>query len=200
MEIRNITEIKPNPANPRIIKDDRFKLLVKSLSDFPDMLNKRPLVCVTDTDGLIFPLGGNMRLKAAQELKMPTLPVEMADDWTEEQRREFIIKDNVGYGEWNWDELANDWDRQQLTDWGLDIPNFVGIEEGTDGFTLPDGDKAPFQQMTFTLADEQAAVIKNAIDNMKGTDEYKYAETMGNENSNGNALYLIVAAWAGQRI
>lgn len=200
MEIRNITEIKPNPSNPRIIKDDRFKKLVKSLTDFPDMLNKRPLVCVTDTDGLIFPLGGNMRLKAAQELKMPMLPVEMADDWTEEQRREFIIKDNVGYGEWNWDELANDWDQQQLTDWGLDIPNFVGIEEGTDGFTLPDGDKAPFQQMTFTLADEQANIIKNAIDDIKGTDEYKYAETMGNENSNGNALYLIVAAWAGQRI
>ena len=139
MEIRNITEIKPNPANPRIIKDDRFKLLVKSLSDFPDMLNKRPLVCVTDTDGLIFPLGGNMRLKAAQELKMPTLPVEMADDWTEEQRREFIIKDNVGYGEWNWDELANDWDQQQLTDWGLDIPGFVvepEVEE--DDYEIPD--------------------------------------------------------------
>lgn len=66
MEIRNITEIKPNPANPRIIKDDRFKKLVKSLAEFPDMLNKRPLVCVTDTDGLIFPLGGNMRLLAAK--------------------------------------------------------------------------------------------------------------------------------------
>ncbi len=69
---------------------------------------------------------------------------------------------------------------------------------GTD-FTLPDGDKAPFQQMTFTLADEQATVIKNAIDDIRATDEYKYAETMGNENSNGNALYLIVAEWAGQR-
>jgi hypothetical protein len=66
-------------------------------------------------------------------------------------------------------------------------------------FSLPDGDKAPFQQMTFTLADEQATVIKNAIEDIKGTEEYKYAETMGNENSNGNALYLIVAAWAGQR-
>ena len=140
MEIRNITEIKPNPANPRIIKDDRFKLLVKSLSDFPDMLNKRPLVCVTDTDGLIFPLGGNMRLKAAQELKMPTLPVEMADDWTEEQRREFIIKDNVGYGEWNWDELQADWDVEKLEDWGLNIPNQFKVEpEATDDdYEIPD--------------------------------------------------------------
>jgi predicted acyl esterase len=68
-----------------------------------------------------------------------------------------------------------------------------------EDFTLPEGDKAPFQQMTFTLADEQATVIKNAIDDIKGTDEYKYAETMGNENSNGNALYLIIMQWAEQR-
>ena len=86
-----------------------------------------------------------------------------------------------------------------MNEWGLDIPQFTGIEVGTDGFTLADGDKAPFQQMTFTLADEQAVVIQNAISDIKETDEYKYAETMGNENSNGNALYLIVAAWAGQR-
>ena len=199
-DYRNIAEIKPNPKNPRVIKDDKFKKLVASLQSFPQMLDKRPLVCVTDIDGLIFPLGGNMRLRAAKELKMAKLPVEMADEWTEEQRREFIIKDNVGFGDWNYDELQSDWDNDQLSDWGLDLPTFVGIEEGTDGFTLPDGDKAPFQQMTFTLADEQATIIKNAIDEIKGTDEYKYAETMGNENSNGNALYLIVASWAGQSI
>jgi hypothetical protein len=82
----------------------------------------------------------------------------------------------------------------------LDLPGFdANAEQFGEGFTLPDGDKPPFQQMTFTLADEQAAVIQNAIADMKATDEYKYAETMGNENSNGNALYLIVAAWAGQR-
>lgn len=199
MEYRNIAEIKPNPNNPRIINDAKYKKLVQSLQDFPDMLTKRPLVCFTDTDGKLVVLGGNMRLKAAKELKMAQLPIVLADDWTEEQRREFLIKDNVGFGEWNWDELANDWDSDKLTEWGLDIPGFVGIEEGTDGFTLKDGDKEPFQQMTFTLADEQATVIKNAIDDIKGTDEYKYAETMGNENSNGNALYLIVAQWAGQR-
>jgi len=139
MEIRNISEIKPNPANPRIIKDDRFKKLVKSLAEFPDMLNKRPLVCVTDKDGFIFPLGGNMRLLAAKELKMPTLPVEMADDWNEEQRREFIIKDNVGYGEWNWVELQADWDVEQLEDWGLDIPQQFKVEpEATeDDYEIP---------------------------------------------------------------
>lgn len=197
---RNIAEIKPNPKNPRVIKDDKFKKLVESLRSFPEMLEKRPLVCVTDVDGLIFPLGGNMRLKAAKELKLAKIPVVMADEWTAEQRREFVIKDNVGYGEWDWQELQTNWDVEQLTEWGLDLPGF-DLDSDTlgEGFTLPDGDKAPFQQMTFTLADEQATVIKNAINDIKGTDEYKYAETMGNENSNGNALYLIIMQWAEQR-
>lgn len=196
---RNIAEIKPNPNNPRIIKDDKFKKLMQSMIDFPDMLNKRPLFCVTDKDGLIFPLGGNMRLRAAKELKLKTLPVVLADDWTEEQRKEFIIKDNVGYGEWDWSDLANNWHSEDLEDWGLDIPGYNNVEDLGENFTLPDGDKSPFQQMTFTLADEQAEQIKNAIEEIKRTEEYKYAETMGNENSNGNALYLIVMQWAEQR-
>ena len=200
MIYRNIAEIKPNPKNPRIIKDDKFAKLVKSITDFPQMLEKRPLVCFTDTDGKLVVLGGNMRLKAAKEVGLKELPVVLADDWTEEQKAQFLIKDNVGFGEWNWDELQSDWDVEQLSDWGLDTPGFdVNSDEmGTD-FTLPSGDKAPFQQMTFTLADEQAEQIKNAIADIKATEEYKYAETMGNENSNGNALYLIVMQWAEQR-
>jgi ParB-like chromosome segregation protein Spo0J len=91
------------------------------------MIEKRPMVCVTDIDGLIYPLGGNMRLKALKELNYKDIPdnwIVMADDWTEEKRKEFVIKDNVGFGEWDWDDLANNWDAEQLTDWGLDIPNF----------------------------------------------------------------------------
>jgi hypothetical protein len=196
-----IGQIKANPRNPRVIKDDKFAKLKASIESFPQMLEKRPLVCFTDTDGKYVVLGGNMRLRAAQELKIKELPLLLADDWTEEQKAEFLIKDNVGFGEWNWDDLANEWDAEKLEEWGLDLPGFDLDAEGlgTD-FSLPDGDKAPFQQMTFTLADEQATVIQNAISDMKATDEYKYAETMGNENSNGNALYLIVATWAGQRI
>jgi hypothetical protein len=96
--------------------------------------------------------------------------------------------------------LANEWDVQQLEGWGLDVGGFdVNHEKFGEGFSLPDGDKAPFQQMTFTLADEQAEQIKNAISDIKETEEYKYAETMGNENSNGNALYLIIMQWAEQR-
>jgi hypothetical protein len=141
-----------------------------------------------------------MRLKAAQEIGLKDLPVLLADDWTEEQKAEFLIKDNVGFGEWAWDELANEWDAEQLEEWGLDIPGFdLNADELGEEFNLPDGDKEPFQQMTFTLADEQAEQIKNAISDIKETDDYKYAETMGNENSNGNALYLIVMQWAEQR-
>lgn len=199
-----ISKLKSNPSNPRVIKDEKFKKLVKSLQDFPEMMEKRPMVCVTDVDGKLYPLGGNMRLRAIQELGMKEIPdtwVMMADDWTEDKRREFTIKDNVGFGEWEWDQLANEWDAELLEGWGVDIPGFdLDADKLGEDFSLPSGDKEPFQQMTFTLADEQAEVIKNAIADMKGTDEYKYAETMGNENSNGNALYLIVAAWAEQRI
>lgn len=140
MIYRNITDIKPNPKNPRVIKDDKFLKLVESLRTFPQMLDKRPLVCVTDAaDGIIFPLGGNMRLKAAKELKMAKIAVTMADDWTKEQRQEFIIKDNVGFGEWDWDQLQADWDVEQLSDWGLDVPAGFGIAEATeDDYEIPD--------------------------------------------------------------
>jgi len=197
-----ISELKPNPSNPRLIKDDKFKKLCKSLQEFPEMMEKRPMVCVTDTDGKIYPLGGNMRLRALQHLNFKEIPdnwVMLADEWSEEKRREFTIKDNVGFGEWDWEELANSWDSEQLSDWGVDVPNWETDEGYGTEFSLPDGDKAPFQQMTFTLADEQAEQIKNAIADIKQTEEYKYAETMGNENSNGNALYLIVMQWAEQR-
>ena len=125
MELVKITEIKPNPKNPRVIKDNKFEQLKKSIQDFPEMLEKRPLVCFTDTDGKLVVLGGNMRLKASKEVGLKELPVILADDWTEEQKAEFLIKDNVGFGEWNWDELANDWDAEKLEDWGLDVPTFM---------------------------------------------------------------------------
>ena len=138
-----LSKIKANPNNPRIIKNDRFKKLVSSLKAFPEMMDKRPIICVTDTDKKIYPLGGNMRLKALQELKYEDIPdtwIKMADEWTEEQRREFVIKDNVGYGEWDWDDLANNWDTEKLEEWGLDIPDFMGTEMQAqeDDYEIPD--------------------------------------------------------------
>lgn len=198
-----ITSLKSNPNNPRIIKDDKFAKLVQSIKDFPEMMEKRPIVCVTDVDGKLYPLGGNMRLKALQELKYKEIPdnwLILADEWDVDKRKEFVIKDNVGFGEWDWEVLANEWDTDLLSDWALDAPGFdVDTEQFDEDFSLKDGDKEPFQQMTFTFADQQAVFIQNALAEIKKTDEYKYAETMGNENSNGNALYLIVAQWAGQR-
>lgn len=136
----NLNLIKPNPKNPRVIKDDKFNKLVKSLKDFPEMLEKRPLVVFTDTDGKYVVLGGNMRLKAAKEIGMKELPIIIADDWNEEQKNQFLIKDNVGFGEWNWDELKIDWDSEQLTEWGLDIADFKPqvLEAEEDDYDIPE--------------------------------------------------------------
>ena len=196
MQKFKISEIKLNPNNPRLIKDDKFEKLVKSIKEFPEMLDIRPIV--VNSDMVI--LGGNMRFKACKEAGLKEIPVIVADNLTEEQQREFLIKDNTSGGEWDFEVLANEWDNEQLEDWGLDLVGFdIDSDEFGEDFSLPDGEKSPFQQMTFTLADEQAEQIKNAIADIKATEEYKYTETMGNENSNGNALYLIIMQWVEQR-
>ena len=185
-----IAKLKANPSNPRIMRDDRFAKLKKSITEFPDMLNKRPIVAVTDKDGKLMVLGGNMRLRACQDLKMKTVPVVLADEWTEEQRRRFIIADNVGFGEHDFDMLANEWDAVELADWGLDAPGFDVPE--VDAPALSDADKPEFQQMTFTLHDSQAETVKAAMDKAKAEGA---AESDVNENSNGNALAYIASAF-----
>lgn len=190
-----ISEIKPNPNNPRLAKDDKFAKLVQSIKDFPQMLELRPIVVNDD----MIVLGGNMRLKACKEAGLKEVHIIKASQLTEEQQREFIIKDNLGYGEWDWEMIANEWDAEKLETWGMEIGGFSNVEDLGENFSLPDGDKAPFQQMTFTLADQQAEIIKNALEEIKKTEEYKYCETFGNENSNGNALYLLIANTTNQR-
>jgi DNA modification methylase len=115
-----LSEIKPNPNNPRVIKDHKFAQLVKSIQDFPEMLQIRPIVVNAE----MVVLGGNMRLKACKEAGLKEVPVIFADSLTEDQQKEFIIKDNVGFGEWDWDQLANEWDAEELSEWGLDVPSF----------------------------------------------------------------------------
>ena len=112
-----ITEVKVNPNNPRLIKDDKFKKLVRSIKDFPEMLNIRPIVVNSD----MIVLGGNMRLKACKEAGLKEVPIIVADNLTEEQQREFLIKDNTSGGEWDWEMIANEWDAEQLGNWGLDV-------------------------------------------------------------------------------
>ena len=127
IELVEIEKVKTNPNNPRIIKDDKFKKLVKSIQEFPKMLEIRPIVV---NDQMIV-LGGNMRLKACIEAGLKKIHVIKANTLSEEQQKEFIIKDNVGFGEWDWDDIAENWDAEQLEDWGLDLP--VENEAKTEG-------------------------------------------------------------------
>lgn len=113
----DIKEVKTNPNNPRVLKDDKFKKLVASIKGFPKMLEIRPIVVNSD----MIVLGGNMRLKACKEAGLKKVHIIKAEDLTDEQQREFIIKDNVGFGEWDWEMLANEWDSQELNDWALDV-------------------------------------------------------------------------------
>ena len=121
VKITKISEVKLNPNNPRLIKDDKFTKLVQSIKDFPEMLDIRPIV--VNADMVI--LGGNMRFKACKEAGLKEVPVIIADNLTEEQQREFLIKDNTSGGEWDFEMLANEWDVDLLEDWGLEVPSFA---------------------------------------------------------------------------
>ena len=137
MQTLPIGKIKANPNNPRTIKDDKFFKLVQSLKDLPEMAKVRPVVVNQD----MVVLGGNMRLKAMKEAGWKEAPVEIVD-WDEDKQRQFIIKDNVGFGEWDWEMLANEWDAEQLEDWGLDVPVFDDeikeSEPEEDDYEMPD--------------------------------------------------------------
>lgn len=131
-----LSDIKSNPNNPRIIKDDKFKKLVKSIQEFPKMLEIRPIVVNQD----MIVLGGNMRLKASKEAGLKEVFIVKADDLTEDEQKQFIIKDNVGFGEWDWEMLANEWDAEELKEWGLDVPEFAinELEAEEDDYEMPD--------------------------------------------------------------
>ena len=216
-----IGDIKPNPDNPRHIKDDKFKKLVTSIKDFPQMLELRPIV--VDSDGMI--LGGNMRLKACQAAGLKEVPVIYADQLTEDQKREFIIKDNVGFGEWDWDVLANGWDEVVLDAWGLDVPGFDIEEEKEaeeDGYEVPDeittdivlgdlfeigphrllcGDSTNTEQVAMLMNDDKAVLSftsppynagkSELLSGNTHTTDNKYNEYNDNQNSSDYRDLLI---------
>lgn len=147
-----VSQLKNNPNNPRVIRDNQFKKLVQSIKDFPEMLSVRKVVCTPD----FVVLGGNMRLKALQEAGIKEVDVEIVD-WNEDKQKQFIIKDNLGYGEWDWDALANEWDDVKLSDWGLDlVPDVKELSKELDFIV----DKEEDGSITFNEVGNQDAHVK----------------------------------------
>ena len=179
-----ISSIHPNPKNPRIIKDDRFKKLVKSIQEFPKMMELRPII--VDNDGMI--LGGNMRFKALQELKYKDIPdewVKRAETLTEEEKQRFIIEDNVPFGEWDWDMLANEWDQDKLVEWGIELPVFE--TNNTIDNTYTDKVKSPI----YEAKNEKPKVTD--LCNEQRTDEL-IKKIMSSGISNEDKRFLTLAA------
>lgn len=202
----DISQVYPNegqieglPANPRLIKDDKFKKLLKSVQDLPEMTEARELL-VYPYNGEYIVIGGNMRLRAYQELGWKEVPCcILPEGMPVEKLREMVIQDNNPFGETDWNMIANDWDVEEMKDWGVDLPAdwCVSPNGFGDVFSLPDGDKPHQEKMTFTLSGEQAEAINHAIKLVKanGID----VDTYGNSNENGNAIYQIVKEWERQR-
>jgi hypothetical protein len=143
-----VSQIKSNPNNPRVIKDDRFRKLVKSIEEFPKMMELRPMV--VNADNIV--LGGNMRLKALKELGYKDIPdewVKRADELTEDETRRFIIADNVGFGEHDWDLLANEWKSEELAEWGLDGFPFIEDEPSHEDLIGEESNNKPSIKITF---------------------------------------------------
>ena len=163
-----INEVTTNENNPRIINEDKFKQLVQSIKDFPQMLEKRPIV----VDETMTVLGGNMRLKACKEAGLKKVWIEVAEGWTEAQKREFIIKDNVSYGQWDWDILANEWDNKQLNDWGLEV------------WEMPD-------EVDYSVLDDED--LEDSLSDMKN--EVKKAIMIEFELEHYDEAYELVKYW-----
>jgi hypothetical protein len=180
MKLVKISEVKPNPKNPRIIKDGKFQKLVKSIQEFPDMLNKRPLIVFTDVDNKYVVLGGNMRLKACKEIGLKEIPIIVADEWTEEQKAEFLIKDNVGFGEWDWDSLANEWDVEKLNEWGLETPYYSTDEINLDDFFEENNEpKEQKNKIILEYTDEDFESVTEAFKKHSGSKEQIVFKLLG---------------------
>ena len=166
-----LSEIKLNPNNPRLIKDDKFKKLVKSIKEFPQMLKIRPIV--VNSDMVI--LGGNMRYKACKEAGMKEVSIIIADNLTEDQQREFLIKDNVSGGEWDWEVLANEWDSEQLEGWGLDIPDFESYNDINYSEKNKELDLNDFEDQKYTIkleySEDDYNIVKERLQELGQTAE-----------------------------
>jgi hypothetical protein len=171
-----IGEVKVNPNNPRLIKDDKFAKLVQSIKDLPQMLEIRPIVVNSD----MVVLGGNMRLKACKEAGLKEVPIIIADNLTEDQQREFLIKDNVSGGEWDWTIIQSEWDAEQLSEWGLDVwqPN---SEINLDDFFEDNGESEKEQKFKIVLeyTEEEYKKVNEAFISLSGSKESVIYKLLG---------------------
>jgi len=173
--LMKLKDIKPNPHNPRVLRDDKFAKLKQSISEFPKMLSLRPMVI--DENNMI--LGGNMRLRALQDLGYTEIDdawVKRSSDLTEEEKQRFIIADNIAFGEWDWDTLANDWDAEQLSDWGLEV-----WKQETD--------------VDYSILDEED--VSEQLSDM--TDGVKKAIQIEFEAEHYEEAFALVKYWRGQK-
>lgn len=192
----NTGQLKGLPKNPRLIKDERFKKLVKSIKNLPEMAELRPLLVYFMGKKYVI-VGGNMRFAAMRELKWPEVPCVIIPEGTPvEKLKEIAIKDNNSFGEDNWELLNKEWNEAELVEWGVEIPGFdLHGHKLTTQFQLASGKKGELSQMTFTLTEEQSKEVKRAIVKIKETAEYKREEKKAKGNSNGLALHMIIKKW-----
>jgi hypothetical protein len=170
-----LKDIKPNPNNPRVLRDDKFQKLKQSIAEFPKMLSLRPMVI--DENNVV--LGGNMRLRALQELGFTDIDeawVKRSSDLTEEEKKRFIIADNVAFGEWDWDTLANDWDVVDLEAWGLDIPQFDTVEE-----QVIEEEQEEMNVIELKFYDKDYKIVKEKLNSISMSPEIAVLKLLGVE-------------------
>lgn len=173
-----VNQLKENENNPRVIRDEQFKKLVKSIKDFPEMLHVRKLVCTPD----LVVLGGNMRLKALKEAGVKDVEIEIVD-WSKEKQNEFIIKDNIGYGSWDYEILANEWEVESLDEWGLEIPGYSVPEIDLDKFfeDKPETESDGKEKIVLEYTAEEHQQVLDAFKKHEGSREAIVARLLGVE-------------------
>lgn len=173
-----ISDVKVNPNNPRLIKDDKFAKLVKSIQDFPQMLKIRPIVVNSD----MVVLGGNMRLKACKEAGLKEVPIIVADELTEDQQKEFLIKDNVSGGEWDWSMLANEWNSEDLDKWGLDVPTFDSQDYSDKNQEVDVDEFEDKMIIKLQYVEDEYHIVKDALLKIAPTPEQAVFKLLGLDN------------------
>ena len=199
----NTGQIPGVPANPRKWTKDALASLAKSIEETPELLAARRILVYPYGDKFVV-LGGNMRLAACLSLgydEMPCVVIEEPDgEIPAEKLKEIVVKDNGSFGDWDTAKLEEAWGDLPLSDWGIPVEwENVNADDFGDSFNLPSGDKKIIGQMTLTLSSGQLSLIKTAIESAKHSIDFASTDMLGNENSNGNAIYYIVKSWEEQR-